>query len=89
MKRRKKRKKKKRFKNYNKEGLKTAGIVKKNQTVVASNGNQDVLLKENANRYTLEGRFLDYNILQKVDRKVNDKRLALSFSDFKKLQQSL
>jgi len=78
------------FKNYNKEGLKTAGIVKKNQTVVATaNGNQDVLLKDNANRYTLEGRFLDYNILQKVDRKINDKRLALSFSDFKKLQHSL
>jgi hypothetical protein len=77
------------FKNYNKEGLKTAGIAKKNQVVVAAKGNQDVLLKENANRYTLEGRFLDYSILQKVDRKINDKRLALSFRDFKKLQHSL
>jgi len=76
------------FKSYNKDGLKTASIAKKNQVTVANKENPDALLKENANRYTCEGRFWDYKILQKVDKKINDKRLATSFSEFKKLQNS-
>jgi len=74
------------FKSYNKDVLKTPGITKKNQVTVTNKENPDALLKENANRYTCEGRFLDYNILQKVDKKITDKRLGISFSEFKKLK---
>jgi hypothetical protein len=46
--------------------------------------NGKILLKENANRYSYQGKFLNFNILQKVDRKVVDKKYALSYADFKK-----
>ena len=42
-------------------------------------------IKENANRYTCEGRLANYNILQHVDKKNTDKRLAMTFADFKKI----
>jgi hypothetical protein len=45
------------------------------------------LLKENANRYSCEGHFSGFNILKRIDRKVVDKKYALSFSEFKKLRQ--
>ncbi len=44
-------------------------------------------LKENANRYTWEGRLHDFCPLKKISRKVVDKRLNLTFSDFKRMQQ--
>jgi hypothetical protein len=47
------------------------------------------LLKENANRYTWEGRFSNLNLLKKIDRKQVDKKYAMTFSDFKKMQSSL
>jgi hypothetical protein len=77
------------FKTYNKEGIKTAGIAKNNQTSAMANQKKedpDALLKENANRYTWEGRFLDCKVLQKVDRKITDKRLGTSFSEFKRMR---
>ena len=46
------------------------------------------LLKENANRYTWEGRLSTFNPLKKIDKKLVDKKLSLSFSDFKRLQQN-
>lgn len=45
------------------------------------------LLKENANRYTCEGRFSNFNPLKKIDRKLLDKNLNMTFADFKRLQQ--
>lgn len=51
-----------------------------------SNSNQYCILKENANRYTYEGRFSNFNPLQKIQRKQVDKKYAISFSDFKKMQ---
>lgn len=47
------------------------------------------LLKENANRYTWEGRFSNLNLLKKIDRKQVDKKYAMTFADFKKMQSSL
>jgi hypothetical protein len=44
------------------------------------------ILKENANRYTYEGRLSNFSILKKIDRKVVDKKYAMTFADFKKLQ---
>ena len=51
------------------------------------NGNSEkMLLKEKSNRYSYQGKFLNFNILQKVDKKVVDKKFALTFADFKKMK---
>lgn len=42
------------------------------------------LLKENANRYTWEGRLSSFNPLQTIDKKLVNKTLSMSFADFKK-----
>jgi len=47
---------------------------------------EKMLLKENANRYTWEGRLGDFCPLKKIDKKVVDKNLNLSWAEFKKLQ---
>lgn len=46
------------------------------------------LLKENANRYTWEGRLSGFCPLKKIDNKIFDKKLAMSYADFKKLNKS-
>jgi len=48
--------------------------------------NEKILLKEKSNRYSYQGKFLNFNILQKVDKKVVDKKYALTFADFKKMK---
>lgn len=54
-----------------------------------SNGNNEkMLLKERANRYSYQGKFLNFNILQKVDKKVVDKKYALTFADYKKMKNT-
>ena len=45
------------------------------------------ILKENANRYTWEGRLTNLNLLKKIHRQKFDKNLTLSYSDFKKMLQ--
>lgn len=53
-----------------------------------SDGTSDKhLLKENANRYTWEGRFQDFCLIKKIDRKVVDKKLTMSWAEFKKMQE--
>ncbi len=47
---------------------------------------EDMLLKENANRYTWEGRLTNMSLLKKIDRKTVDKKYAMTFADFKRLQ---
>ena len=71
------------FKNYNKDSGKSS------VTKPATNNNTmaNALLKENANRYTCDGRFSNFIILKKVDKKLIDKRLTMTFADFKKMQQ--
>ena len=49
--------------------------------------NETILLKEHANRYTWSGRLSDFCILKKIDKKVVDKKLAMTYADFKKIQQ--
>jgi hypothetical protein len=46
---------------------------------------KDKLLKEKANRYSYDGKLVNYNFLKKVDKKEIDKRLALNYSQFKAL----
>jgi hypothetical protein len=80
------------FKSYNKESgtghVNTAAPPKNSipGNSIIKTSNTKILLKENANRYTYEGKFSNFNMLKKVDKKLVDKKLALSFSDFKKMQ---
>jgi hypothetical protein len=55
-----------------------------NNVVPNENANDKVILKENANHYKYQGKLSNFNILKKVDRKIVDKKYAMSFSDFKK-----
>ena len=50
-------------------------------------GKEKMLLKENANRYSYQGKFLNFNILQKIDKKKIDKNYALTFAEFKKMNK--
>jgi hypothetical protein len=58
-----------------------------NTKVTENNTNEKVLLKENANRYSYEGKLSNFNFLKKVDRKVVDKKYGMTFADFKRLQE--
>jgi len=46
--------------------------------------NKNMIVKENANRYSYEGKLINFSFLKKVDRKLLDSKYAMSFSDFKK-----
>ena len=79
------------FKNYNKEsgtGKVNRGVAPPKNSIPNNNmkkADEKVFLKENANRYTCEGRIANFSFLKKPDRKVIDKKYAMSFADFKKL----
>ena len=79
------------FKSYNKDAggkISMAAPPKNsipNKSVTENKENEKILLKERANRYTYEGKFANFNFLQKIERKVFNKKLGLSFSDFKKM----
>ena len=45
-----------------------------------------IILKENANRYTSEGKIANMPFLKKIDRKIVDKNYTMSFSEYKQLQ---
>jgi hypothetical protein len=89
------------LKNYNKEGkdMKMAQIknrLNKNSVLPpqikvnlpdVNKPSEKQLLKENANRYTWEGRLTNFCPLKKIDRKIFDKKLEMSYADFKKIQQ--
>lgn len=77
------------FKSYNKDaGGKISMAPPKNsisKQVSENKENDMILLKERANRYTYEGKFANFNFLQKIEKKVFNKKLGLSFAEFKKL----
>lgn len=81
------------FKSYNKDAggkISMAAPPKNsipNKSVGENKDNDRILLKERANRYTYEGKFANFNFLQKIDRKVFNKKLGLSFADFKKMKK--
>lgn len=81
------------FKSYNKnKGVNSMMAVPPKNSIPQSNvsvskEDEKILLKERANRYTYEGKMANFNFLQKVERKVFNKKLGLSFSDFKNLQK--
>jgi hypothetical protein len=81
------------FKSYNKDSAATKAMAAPpknsipNKQLTSEQENEKILLKEKANRYTYEGKLSNFNFLKKVERKVVDKKYALSFADFKKIQQ--
>ncbi len=49
--------------------------------------NEKQYLKEHANRYTCEGRLTGFSPLKKIDKKVSDKKLTMSYADFKRMKK--
>ena len=79
------------FKSYNKESgtghVSTAAPPKNsipNKKPTKAQENENTLLKQKANRYTYEGKIINFSFIKKVDRKVVDKKFGMSFADFKK-----
>jgi len=81
------------FKSYNKEGATgrvNVGVPPKNSISISKEKEKEkIILKEQANRYTYEGKLANFSFLKKVERKVVDKKYGLSFADFKKMQKSV
>jgi hypothetical protein len=82
------------LKSYNKDsGLKVAGISGDSKNSgsknITSENEENMILKEKANRYSCEGKIINFSFLKKVDRKVVDKRYGMSFSEFKRMQSGL
>jgi len=81
------------FKSYNKDsvaGKMMAAPPKNsipNKQLTPEQENEKILLKEKANRYTYEGKISNFNFLKKVERKIVDKKYAMTFADFKKMKQ--
>jgi len=84
------------FKKYNTESIKSSVIVKDSstkQTINAGksssssskqlNNLEEMIIKENANRYSYEGKIANFSFLKKVDKKLVDKKYTISFTDFK------
>jgi hypothetical protein len=78
------------FKTYNKNTTKDSSNKPTTGNSTATNSDnkktEDLILKENANHYTCDGRYSNFLVLQKVDKTLVDKRLKMSFADFKKMQ---
>jgi hypothetical protein len=78
------------FKTYNKNTTKDSSNKPTTGNSTATNSEnkktEDIILKENANHYTCDGRYSNFIVLKKVDKTLVDKRLKMSFADFKKMQ---
>ena len=77
------------FKSYNKEALSgqvNKGAPPKNSIPnnTSTNNDKPILLKERANRYNFQGKTANFSLLKKVDKKLVNKKFAMTFSDFKK-----
>ena len=59
----------------------------KNNLPDVNKKSEKMFLKERANRYTWEGRLTNFCPLKKIDKKVVDKNLNMTYTEFKKLQQ--
>jgi len=78
------------FKTYNTNTTKDSSNKPTTGNSTATNSDnkktEDLILKENANHYTCDGRYSNFLVLKKVDKTLVDKRLKMSFADFKKMQ---
>ena len=60
----------------------------RNATNTTISSKKEYILKENANRFSYEGKMVNYKLLKKPERKVVDKNYGFSFADFKNMQES-
>ena len=77
------------FKSYNTESgrVNSAAPPKNNiQTVKTDNKDEKIILKENANRYSYQGKMNNFSVMKKIDKKLVNKKYSMSFADFKKYQ---
>ncbi len=58
-----------------------------NKTINVGEKRDKILVKENANRYTWEGRLTNFCPLKKIDKKVTNKKLAMTYADFKNMNK--
>ena len=79
------------FKSYNKEAgngkVNTAAPPKNsipNKNLTDAQENHKLLIKEKTNRYTYEGKLVNFNFIKKVERKIVDKKYGMTFADFKR-----
>jgi hypothetical protein len=77
------------FKTYNKDtSIKAAAVpLDRPAPVKNTKPQEEKVVKERANRYSFEGKLVNFSFLKKVDRKEVDKRYGVSFAEFKKMQQ--
>lgn len=81
------------FKSYNKEAVGKISMATApknsipNKSLVESKENYKTILKEKSNRFTHEGKFANFNFLKKIDKTVCNKKLAVSFADYKKMNK--
>jgi hypothetical protein len=76
------------FKNYNVDSkMPLAGPgPPKNSIPQPAHQTGPILLKDKINRFSYQGKFNNFSILKKVDRKLVDKKFAMTFADFKKIK---
>jgi len=80
------------FKSYNKDTGGKINMAACPKNSIPNNTNKakesdKIILKERVNRYTYGGKFSNFNFLQKVEKKVFNKKLGFSFADFKKMKK--
>jgi hypothetical protein len=81
------------FKSYNTEsgtGKVNRGVAPPKNSIpnnTMKKKDEKYILKDNANRYTCEGKLANFSFLKKPDRKIVDKKYAMSFADFKKMKK--
>lgn len=78
------------FKDYNKATTKSSAAAPNkgggNSSSKKEGEESSIVLKDNSNRYTYDGRFSNFQPLIKIDRKLTNKRLVMTFADFKSLK---
>jgi hypothetical protein len=79
------------FKSYNKDGGSKISMAPppknsiSSKTISENKENEKIILKEKANCYSYFGKLSNFNFLQKVEKKVFNKKLGFTFADFKKM----
>ena len=75
------------FKSYNKQSIsnniQNIPPPRNGSNVRVENKETLTIIKEQANRYSHQGKIVNFDFLKKIDKKIVNKKLAMSFADFK------
>jgi hypothetical protein len=85
------------LKSYNRDTVKSNAVVldsknagkkvnSNSNTNNITNSDKKYILKDNANRYSYEGKISNFQFLKKVDKSLVDKNYSMTFAEFKKIQ---